>query len=136
MRAPRTRFAASLVVTLAAAGCGRTVDHREPVHPNPPPVTTTEPTPPTPTPDGRQWSVMVMGDGTCGAMEEIACPEGASCNPPPPAKIACPDHADQIHYTIRSEQDGTCRLVTPTPDCPANVRCNPPAPRSIDCPHD
>ena len=140
MRAPRTRFAASLVVTLAAASCGRTVDHREPIHPNPPPVTTGDPTPPPTTtpPDsaGTVWSVIVRSDGTCSAMQEVSCPEGAACNPPPPAKITCPAGSDQIHYMIHAEADGSCRLIAPPPECPANAHCNPPRPQTIDCPKD
>ena len=131
MRAPRTRFAASLVVTLAAAGCPRTVDHREPVHPNPPPAPTTSGPP-----AGQTWNVVAQNDGTCLAEMNVDCPPAPStCNPPAPMHVACPDGADKIQYTIRTEDGGTCVLVAPPADCPANVRCNPPPPRTVDCPH-
>jgi hypothetical protein len=129
MRAPRTRFAASLVVTLAAAGCGRTVDHREPVHPNPPPVTDNNDT-------SRAWNVIAQDDGTCLAETHIDCPPAPStCNPPAPMHVACPDGAATIHYTIHETSPGTCELVAPMADCPAGMRCNPPPPRKVDCPH-
>ena len=74
MRAPRRTFAAPLVITLAAlpAACGRTVDHPQPIHPNPPGPTDgsgTDTTPPTTNAPsaGTTWRVMVSGDGTCAA---------------------------------------------------------------------
>ena len=139
MRAPRRNFAASLVVTIAALpACGRTVDHREPVHPNPPPTTDNDPRdhradPNAPDP-GTTWRVVVDGVGTCTAMRDMECPEGASCNPPEPPRITCPDGADKIQYSIRAQDDGTCVLVAPPPECPHGVACNPPPPHKVDCP--
>ena len=132
-RAPRIRFAAPLVITLAA-GCPSTVDHRPT---QPPPITGTGPIAnPPPTAAGASWRVEVGDNGVCLAVNNASmdCPEGASCNPPPPARIECPAGATNEHpYTIQ-QQGSECTLIAPAPECKPGVMCNPPPAQKTACP--
>src|SRR5262245_30231443 len=73
-RSTRRSFAAPLVLTIAG-GCAGPV-HR---NPGPPPMY-------------AEWTVVKTADGKCTAHDAspMECPEGASCNPPPPMPVECP----------------------------------------------
>jgi hypothetical protein len=111
----RARLAAPFVVTIAAlpaCGSGAEDIHRnppalpEPAH-NPPAIET----PPTATAAGSAApsatpTAKVAGDlppatnpekvrrredGTCWEFHDMHCPPQATCNPPPPRQVACPE---------------------------------------------
>ncbi|MFO0634564.1 MAG: hypothetical protein U0168_17110 [Nannocystaceae bacterium] len=157
-REPRRRFAAPLVLTIAAApacaGSGTTGPE--------PPATTAAPTTADPQPqpdgggdagdgttaqDGREgrWSVMRNGNG-CQTMIAVDCsqPPGEpqhTCNPPAPREYPCPkwDDGSVIDvgpgFTIEGKAGAKdCTMYFPTGDCPADASCNPPPPRRVDCP--
>ena len=96
----RRSFAAPFVFTLVAGctGSPKTVE------------------PPRPDPEGepyQTWSVRGSGGEQCDAYLEIECPppeQGMTCNPPPPAVVACPGGlADGESVTIvQLEEDGPC----------------------------
>ena len=137
MRAPRVRFAAPLVLTLAT-GCPSTVDHRST---EPEPHTMPIANPPAPTPVQADaspgWKIVVNSDGTCVAAVDTSCTPGrpATCNPPRPIAYACPTGANNDKpYLIEQHADG-CVLVPPTPDCKPGTMCNPPPAQKVDCPH-
>jgi hypothetical protein len=90
--------------------------------------------PPRPEPAGTRWHVFKAED-SCKAVLDVRCPEGATCNPPPPTKIACPDGLTMPRgLNIVSQGNGTC-IVEPEPvSCPPHAMCNPPRPRSVSCP--
>jgi hypothetical protein len=114
MRSPRPgRFAAPLVVTVAAvAGCASGPESGNPPPQNPPsPSTATQPPanpppvqlPPEPAshphvnPPPPQLpvasnpaNVQKRDDGTCIEFFHVNCPPGVSCNPPPPHPVQCP----------------------------------------------
>ncbi|GEM_PF-1789171 len=84
----------------------------------------------------REWTVTRRG-GTCESMVKVRCPEGAMCNPPPPAKYACPkqlaadnDRIDVIQRTEKSE----CFIDYGEMSCPPGASCNPPPPQKVACP--
>jgi hypothetical protein len=95
-------------------------------------------TPPAPTPPAamRSWTVFV-NDKDCFTSYDVTCPpKGATCNPPPPLKLAkCPSGitADRP-LKIKEDSPNACALYYPMPDCPAGVACNPPRPQKIECP--
>lgn len=96
------------------------------------------PTPPTTTPAAlRSWTVFVGNDKTCYSQYDVVCPpKGATCNPPPPQKLAsCPPGITaERPFKIKEETADNCALYYPTPDCGAGVTCNPPRPQKIACP--
>lgn len=137
MRAPRVRFAAPLVLTLAT-GCPSTVDHRPtteethtmPIANPPPPAATTD------QPAGPGWKIVVDNDGTCVAAVNTSCTPGrpATCNPPRPIAYACPAGANNDRpYIIEQHADG-CVLIAPPPECKPGTMCNPPPAQKVDCP--
>ncbi|MBX7081661.1 MAG: hypothetical protein K1X88_20835 [Nannocystaceae bacterium] len=156
-REPRRRFAAPLVLTIAAtpACAGSSTTGAEP--PTTAGPTTAEPQPqpqPQPEPgDGttaddareRRWTVMRNGK-TCQTMIAIDCsqPPGQpqhTCNPPAPREYPCPTYDDGSvidvgpGFTIEGEAGAKdCTMYFPTGDCPADASCNPPPPRRVDCP--
>jgi hypothetical protein len=70
-------------------------------------------------------------------MIDVRCPPDATCNPPPPVQIACPQPVmDMPRQGVRIEEQkpDSCVVVYPMPDCPPGVMCNPPRPQAIDCP--
>jgi hypothetical protein len=93
--------------------------------------------PPTTTPAMRHWTVTVASDKSCFAAIEGGCPSGtkATCNPPPPARIACPPNmAPRSTVSIDEKAADSCMVTYPMPSCPPGVMCNPPRPQSIACP--
>jgi hypothetical protein len=88
----------------------------------------------------REWTV-TKASGACKSMVKVNCPEGAMCNPPPPAKYECPKFMadnDKIAVIQRTEKaecyvdhgDFTC----PEPKAGIAVSCNPPRPQKVTCP--
>jgi hypothetical protein len=120
MRAPRRRFAASFVVTLAALpACGRTVDHRDPVGPTQPTDTSSRDHRDAP----NSWTVVANPDGSCTAQAQGAAP----------VKITCPDGAAGGGLSIM-RNGNECMVMAPEPACPEGASCNPPPPQTIACP--
>lgn len=158
----RTQFAAPLIISVAAAGCGTKEPKRESPKQFP----------------GTMWSV-TMRLPNCEASQDIGCPPGQSCNPPAPQDVECPPGASGNTVTrIAQLPSGTCAILppgcfevacakTPAPcplppgkklltkivfawkiekrgegchaeeedhDCPPGVDCNPPKPRMVPCP--
>ena len=73
------------------------------------------------------------GAFACRQMEDMQCPQGATCNPPPPQPYACPENVTQYPVVIVS--DGTmCQTERAPMHCPPHVACNPPPPKVVPCP--
>lgn len=73
---------------------------------------------------------------TCKAYVNASCPQGATCNPPPPTDYAC---TPQVTPTtpmkiVRHNGAETCQVDTGPMNCPPNVMCNPPPPQQVTCP--
>ena len=161
-RKPRRAFAVPLVMTIAAApacvvkddsppasSSGPTVrTHENPPRPDPAPQpdparpdpdpTPIEPTPvQTKAPDyHRNWTVMMNDDGTCAAYMAVECKKGATCNPPPPTAIACPEGITTARPVdiFASAGSWDCYVKPPEVKCPEKATCNPPPPRKTACP--
>lgn len=160
---PRRSFAAPLVVTLAMPACFVTSGKPAPAPPPSHGTANDEPrahvNPPRPQPEQpaqpdhpdqmqqqpapaklRTWTVYVTTSGKsqeCFAAHDVECPpKGATCNPPPPIKLAsCPSGITAAKpYKIREDAPDSCALYYPMPDCPAGVACNPPRPQTVSCP--
>ncbi|MFN0246514.1 MAG: hypothetical protein ACKV2T_06375 [Kofleriaceae bacterium] len=83
----------------------------------------------------REWSV-TKANGTCKSMVKVSCPEGAICNPPPPAKYECPKFMadnDKIAVIQRTEK-AECYVDHGDFTCPPAASCNPPRPQQLTCP--
>ncbi len=69
-------------------------EHATPPDPEPTPPTNPPVPEPAPTagehPSPDNSHIVKRDDGTCWKSWEEHCPEGASCNPPPPQKVECP----------------------------------------------
>jgi hypothetical protein len=147
-RAPRRSFAAPLVVTLAIPACTPTsppqqpqpvaqeqpATQEQPTRPKDAPMNPPAPIKPQPAKydDGTTFSVWRSKDG-CTAMLDITCPEGATCNPPPPMPYKCPEDLavnDSFKIYVRA---GQCEIHQET-HCKPNQKCNPPAPQRVPCP--
>ena len=91
--------------------------------------------PPRPRPQpaaGTSWTIFKSGN-TCTAAVKVTCPQGATCNPPPPQPYACPENVTQYPVVIVS--DGTmCQTERAPMHCPPHVACNPPPPKVVPCP--
>lgn len=149
-RTPRRRFAAPLVMTIAALpACvvsskpvGTTTaggDTTTTTHDNPPRPDGVDhrDTPDQQAPDSeRTWTVSLEGSGACTAMGATSCPEGASCNPPPPAKVDCPAGitAGQPVQIWAKAGETDCYVAIAAGACPAKATCNPPPPQKTACP--
>jgi hypothetical protein len=94
-----------------------------------PPVTdakpSTKPGPPVSKPAAapRAWRVAKVGKA-CQATEQVDCPSGAACNPPPPVAYACPkDMPQPLPVVIYENGDaGSCTIAderTLTWPCPS-----------------
>jgi hypothetical protein len=105
----RFSFAAPLVLVAACHhGGGPTITH------NPPPQ---------PAAHYADWQVSMQGD-TCYADDAtpIDCPPDASCNPPAPMTIACPDGIteDAPVKVYQEQENGPCAVEGGAPiDCPS-----------------
>ncbi len=113
---PRRAFAAPFILTIAAAlpGCTKAGPNtRTTEHTNPPNVTSTAA-------PYQSWTVQQLAPGQCDAYGDIDCPppDEATCNPPPPMKVACPGSLaeDAQLRIVQLEQDGPCYLEAMT--CP------------------
>ena len=155
MRSPRKSFSAPFVITtlVGAAGSAGFTSCNPPAAQRPAPDPLIGKNPPAPDPDpqpdpaagGRKWSVYKQG-ADCFAIAAMDCPKPANpggpvptCNPPPAAKYACPEHVS-LDHPIEVEQwgdaaDASCYVVTDTAmSCPAGASCNPPPPMKVACP--
>jgi hypothetical protein len=85
--------------------------------------------------------------GTCTAMMNTQCPEGAICNPPPPSDYACPTNREAMlslpNTLTRKAGLQQCTMdvmesSSSTGGCPAGAHCNPPPPHhtivTLPCP--
>ncbi len=153
---PRRVFARSFVITLAAIPA---CHHDDPPTYNPPPPAT-DVTHPSATPSAsaiasvppqlgpvadRGWYV-TMNSGKCEASSNnMACPPGETCNPPPPKAYPCPTNvpANAMPISITHIIDApNCTAEYQQPfsnaGCPPNMHCNPPPPKmisvSVPCP--
>ena len=160
-RRPRTRFAAPLVMTLAAVpACSRATsttapqDARGSTTPAPPPEPVAPPTPvdqggtgvgvvtPPPTFQRTIWSVHLDASGKgCEAYSDVRCPAPPkSCNPPPPLKVdACPAEVVEAltakaNIRIEEVRPDECIVLYPMPTCKPGWSCNPPPTPKINCP--
>lgn len=86
----------------------------------------------------RTWHVFQnTSDKSCYATLKVDCPpKPATCNPPPPTKLAsCPSGLEMPQgLTIREDAANSCAVYHPMPACPAGMSCNPPRPQTIACP--
>lgn len=163
-RKVRHSFAAPLVVTLAVGpACvvrsspapqqPTPVDPPGPVMNPPRPVAPTEPTPDrAPNPDtapdtvaqtdpppefvSRTWEVRLDRSGaTCRAYVPVVCQPKATCNPPPPRAIDCPDGITvERPVRVMEQAPGECYALPEVTPCPKDMACNPPPPRKTACP--
>jgi hypothetical protein len=159
-RTPRRNFASPFVVTLAAVPACWTSSSPQQAPPTttaqadpaPAPQPTTPPAEPAPQqqsrppmnpprpkpvvpaePPGTQWTIFKQGDA-CSAAIKVECPQGATCNPPPPKPYACPDGITvERPVVIIAEEDG-CYIKHEPVHCPPRVMCNPPPPHKVACP--
>lgn len=101
-------------------------------------VQETNPGQPTQQAELRTWHVFQSSsDKSCYATQKAECPpKPATCNPPPPIKLAsCPSGLEMPQgLTIREDSANSCAVYYPMPECPANMSCNPPRPQTIACP--
>lgn len=112
-RAPRRQFLAPFILTVAAAipGCKSKSDTTTVRHVNPP----ADPY--------RTWNVWTSEEG-CEAVIAGAddCPPDASCNPPPPMEVACPEGMTADSITIvQAAADGPCTLGDAVVACPEQL---------------
>ncbi len=156
-RKPRRSFAAPLVITAAALPACivtpgpttsspppnvTTTDHRTPDQPPPGPNPSTSHNPPMPNPNPapsyeRDWTVTVGSDGVCHAAIKVSCPKPpATCNPPMPVQVACPDGmtAGQTMEIYAEANSWDCYIRPAPMACPHNATCNPPMPARTACP--
>ncbi len=85
----------------------------------------------------EKWSVSLQDDGTCLAhADDGGCPEGASCNPPPPRPVLCPDGIQEGQWMSMWAVQGEtgCWVSAADTGCPSNAKCNPPPPQATSCP--
>lgn len=101
-------------------------------------VQQTSPAQPTQQAELRTWHVFQnSGDKSCYATLDVDCPpKGATCNPPPPTKLAsCPSGLQMPQgLAIREDSANSCAIYYPMPECPKDMSCNPPRPQTIACP--
>lgn len=103
----RFSFAAPIILVAACHHGGGPTDHN----------------PPQPQPKHyAEWNVHKNGD-TCSAEDtsSMDCPPDASCNPPPPMSIACPEGIteDNSVMVYQETENGPCAVEGGGPiDCP------------------
>lgn len=144
VKAPRRRFAAPFVVTLALAPAVAAD-----TAPNPPP-----PKKPTPAKLQRTWTITkstakTAKPGDCEAMQTDTCPKVKAgdpippCNPPAPTPYVCPTNQYGIGKTFSGKDSlqvilrvgaVDCVIDRPQVACDPGEKCNPPPPQKIPCP--
>jgi hypothetical protein len=79
-------------------------------------------------PKGPDWYVNRNGTA-CTASTPVHCPRNATCNPPPPHAVTCPDGMGESS-TVEVDQnaDGTCTMTIP--GCTGGAACT----HAVDCP--
>lgn len=145
---------------MTVAACGGST---EPIHANPPapdpqpppsasaatPAATAESTPapqasgapmrmnPPPPAPNRTFTI-AKSAGKCAAMEDVQCPSGATCNPPPPQPYPCPANVTSYPAKLTEHADtGACTVrIHSVVECPRGMNCNPPPPHDdkVPCP--
>ena len=124
-RRPRTRFAASFVVVVAASGCS-TKAHG--------PAGSGSGS--TAVPGGGSnvgadqlvWRIARGAGDACHTVEDD-CPEGVKCNPPAPVRFRCPPSAPAAgRFTITSIDGTVCHLGGTTTVVPCPAVAPPPSP--------
>ncbi len=97
----------------------------EPLHMNPPPAS------------DRTFTISKSG-GKCTAMQDVQCPAGATCNPPPPQPYPCPASVTSYPANLIKHADsGACTVrIYSLGECPRDMNCNPPPPHDekVPCP--
>jgi hypothetical protein len=78
-----------------------------------------------------QWTVFKQNDG-CMAAIKVECTPKATCNPPPPFKVACYDNVNLDKPVTVTSNDGGTTCFVDTPKCPRNAKCKPP--QQVTCP--
>lgn len=77
--------------------------------------------------------------GHCFVSETVRCPPNATCNPPPPRRIACPDGGvgldlDNFEGGVGRLEDGRCVTILP-PTCPVETTvCTENLGEAVPCP--
>lgn len=92
---------------------------------------------PDPKPASATTRIIVRdnGDGTCTKYFRVDCPEGKTCEPPPPEVLPCTDDlwpkARNPEHVFKRES-GDCFESKPM-HCPEGASCNPPPPHRVSC---
>lgn len=79
--------------------------------------------------------------GICMYAPGMSCPADATCNPPPPTKIDCPDDLTQLDWDhwkaqLGRVENGTC-VETQAPICAKDKEiCDEQPPVPVSCPDD
>ena len=126
-RLQRRVFAAPFIVSIvvAAPACKPGgADGKGPEEPKKPPTEEVDPTTAAAEPY-NQWMVVANDDGQCSARYQDDCPEGAHCNPPRPATVACPAGVtgDVEMRLLQLEENGPCYVEAA--DCTADCDRQP-----------
>jgi hypothetical protein len=84
----------------------------------------------------RNWTVRIDAKGACLAYQDVQCPTGATCNPPPPQPVACPAGitVDRPVHIFAQAGSHDCYVMPAPVRCPERATCNPPPPRKTACP--
>jgi hypothetical protein len=80
-----------------------------------------------------QWTVFKQNDG-CMAAIKVECTPKATCNPPPPFKIACYENVNLDKPVTVTSNDGGTTCFVDAPKCPRNAKCTPTRPQQVTCP--
>lgn len=80
-----------------------------------------------------QWTVFKNNDG-CMAAIKVECTPKATCNPPPPFKVACYDNVNLDQPVTVTSSDGGTTCFVDAPKCPRNAKCTPTRPQQVTCP--
>ncbi len=115
----RTQFAAPLIISVAAAGCGSKSSEPPPPEKQIAGPKNREPSPPKTQFAGPMWSVWMQLPGCKAAidMRDVKCPPDVECNlpnPPAPQDVECPPGASgKTTQYIAQLADQSCVLVPP-----------------------
>ncbi len=111
----RTRFAAPLIISLAAGCSSKDDTPKQNGNPPGPDIDRQPPmNPPTPAPSKltNQWDVRRVGPGECEAEWVINCPPNSKCNPPAPRASECPPGTSgKTVIRVGEVATGKCAIV-------------------------
>src|SRR5262249_9535825 len=73
----------------------------------------------------KSWSVMKQGDSCTAYDSDQSCPENATCNPPPPMQISCPDGMieGQPMTVVQPIEGVECWTQPPNGTAPMQIAC-------------